>query len=75
MAELDAALAGGAASPRLLLLRAAAQRRLGQLVAARADAEHATELAPDMASAWLERGRAAAGLGDRQKQALLDALG
>ena len=62
---LDTALAGGEPTPRLLLLRAAAQRQLGQLVAARDDAEHATELAPELASAWLERGRAAAGLGDR----------
>jgi tetratricopeptide (TPR) repeat protein len=65
LGELDAAMARGRETPRLLLLRAAAQRRLGQLVAARDDAEHATELAPEMASAWLERGRVAAALGDR----------
>ncbi len=65
LAALDAALADEAPTARLLVLRATAQRRLGQLVAARDDAEHATELAPEMASAWLERGRTAAGLGDR----------
>ena len=73
---LDEAIAGGAATPRLLLLRAAAQRRLGQLVAARDDAEHATELAPEMAAAWLERGRVAAALGDAPdaRDALLRAV-
>lgn len=76
LSELDSALAGGDATPRLLVLRAAAQRRLGSLVAARDDAEHATELAPESASAWLERGRVAAGLGDPAdaRKALLRAI-
>jgi tetratricopeptide (TPR) repeat protein len=64
--ELDRALAGGEATVRLLVLRSAAQRRLGDFVAARDDARHATELAPDSASAWLERGRVAARIGDRE---------
>jgi Flp pilus assembly protein TadD len=64
LAGLSRALAGAEPMPRLLVLRAAAQRRLGRFVAARDDAEHATGLAPDMASAWLERGRVAAAIGD-----------
>lgn len=78
-AMLDHALtgwAGGAPSPRLLVLRAAADRTLGRMAAAREDAVRATELAPDMATAWLERGRVAARIGDRAdaRSALLRAI-
>lgn len=79
-AMLDAALAGwnaGAApSPRLLVLRAAADRALGRMAAAREDAVRATELAPGMASAWLERGRVAVRIGDKDdaRSALLRAV-
>lgn len=67
-AMLDGVLSGwtGAVpSPRLLVLRAAAARALGNLAAAREDAIRATEIAPSMASAWLERGRVSARVGDR----------
>ena len=40
----------------LLVLRASARLRLGERVAARADLLWATEIAPDLASVWLERG-------------------
>jgi Tfp pilus assembly protein PilF len=66
MTEIDEAMAGGAATARLLVLRSAAERQLGDFVAAREDARHATELAPDSPSAWLERGRVAARIGDSQ---------
>ncbi len=74
--ELDAAMANGGPTGRLLVLRSAAERRLGDLVAARDNSQHATELAPDSASAWLERGRVSARLGDREdaRDALLRAI-
>lgn len=76
---LDLSLDSGRGTPpppRLLVLRAAAGRALDRLAAAREDARWATELAPDMASAWLERGRVAARLGDRAdaRSALLRAV-
>ena len=54
--DLDAALAQGEPDAELLVLRASAQRRLGDRVAARADLLWAVELAPDLASIWLEQG-------------------
>lgn len=63
--DLNRALAIGAPDPRLLIRRAAAHRLNGTPIAARDDAVFATETAPSMAAAWLERGRAEARLGDR----------
>ncbi len=76
VAEIDATMASGDATARLLVLRSAAERRLGDFVAARDDAQRATELAPKSPSAWLERGRVAARIGDRQdaRDALLRAV-
>ena len=54
--DLDGALARGEPDASLLVLRASARLRLGERVAARADLLWATEIAPDLASVWLERG-------------------
>ena len=54
--DLDGALSRGEPDAGLLVLRASARLRLGERVAARADLMWATELAPDLASIWLERG-------------------
>lgn len=74
--DLDEALTRGGAEPRYLLRRAAAYRRQGNLIAARDDASYATELSPDSAEAWLERGRIEAGIGDKDnaRQSLLAAI-
>ncbi len=76
-ALLDDSLAGGGSrSPRLLVLRAASDRALGEMAAAREDAVRATDLAPGMATAWLERGQVAARIGDKPgaRTALLRAV-
>jgi tetratricopeptide (TPR) repeat protein len=62
---LDGALALGAPDADLLVLRASARLRLGDRVAARADLLWATEIAPDLASVWLERGALEEAGGDR----------
>jgi tetratricopeptide (TPR) repeat protein len=54
--DLNDALSGGQSDADLLVLRASARRRLGDQVAARADLSWAAELAPDLASIWLEQG-------------------
>ena len=54
--DLDGALARGEPDAGLLVLRASARLHLGEQVAARSDLLWATEIAPDMASVWLERG-------------------
>jgi tetratricopeptide (TPR) repeat protein len=54
--DLDGALARGEPDAGLLVLRASARLHLNQWVAARSDLLWATEIAPDMASVWLERG-------------------
>ncbi len=54
--DLDQALAEGAPDAGLLVLRASAKRRLGELVEARSDLIWAEELTPDLPSLWLERG-------------------
>lgn len=76
VAELDRALARGEPSADILVLRASARRRLGQLVAARADLAWAEELAPDDPALWLERGALEADSGDRDaaREALLKAI-
>jgi tetratricopeptide (TPR) repeat protein len=69
--DLDGALARGEPDAELLVLRASARLRLGQRVAARSDLLWATEIAPDMASVWLERGvlEAAGDGGDASRDA------
>ena len=76
VAELDRALARGAPSADILVLRASARRQLGQLVAARADLAWAEELAPDDPALWLERGALEAESGNRDaaREALLKAI-
>ncbi len=76
LGDLNAALGRSGNKPRLLILRAAAYRGLDQFIAARDDASYATELAPNMAEAWLERGRVEARLRDRvsARQSLLRAI-
>lgn len=66
LVDLDRALAIDNDRVLLLLRRASAYRRLGNGVAARDDASYASELQPDDASAWLERGRAESLLDDRR---------
>ncbi|MEM7060153.1 MAG: hypothetical protein AAF557_21435 [Pseudomonadota bacterium] len=63
--DLNEALAKHKEDPRLLLRRASAQRLTGNAIAARDDASFATELAPELPDAWLERGRIEAKLGDK----------
>ncbi|MEO1493751.1 MAG: hypothetical protein AAFV19_16485 [Pseudomonadota bacterium] len=74
--DLNTALAGGTSNPRLLILRASAYRAIDQFIAARDDAVFATELAPDFAEAWLERGRVEARLRDKRsaRDSLLRAI-
>ncbi len=76
MSDLNAALARNSQQPRLLVLRAVASRALEQFIAARDDAVYATELAPDFAEAWLERGRVEARLRDKisARNSLLQAI-
>lgn len=77
MHDLDIAIAGGDPTARLLVLRAAAERRMGQLIDARDDASWATEIGPEMAITWLERGRVAARMDDKPtaRDAFLRAIG
>jgi tetratricopeptide (TPR) repeat protein len=63
--DLDGALARGAPDAGLLVLRASARRHLGDRVAARADLLWAAEIAPELASVWLERGTLEEAGGDR----------
>jgi tetratricopeptide (TPR) repeat protein len=63
--DLDGALARGEPDAGLLVLRASARLHLGERVAARGDLLWATEIAPELASAWLERGTLEALSGDR----------
>lgn len=74
--DLDGALAQGGPDAGLLVLRASARRRLGDLAAARGDLSRAAEQAPGMASVWLERGslEAAAGDHDAARAAWLKAI-
>ena len=65
--ELNKALAQDGKDVRLLLRRAATHRQLGNDIPARDDANFATELAPDRAEAWLERGRIETKLGDKTR--------
>lgn len=65
--DLDKALAQDGKNVRLLLRRAATHRRLGNDIPARDDANFATELAPDLAEAWLQRGQIEARLGETSK--------
>jgi tetratricopeptide (TPR) repeat protein len=65
LAELNAALAEGAPDGETLALRGAAKLKLGDRVGARADLIWATEIAPDAAAVWLERGTLEAVNGDR----------
>lgn len=76
LGDLDLALTKGGPNVRLLTLRSAAKRRLGDMVAARADAVWATELQPEDAGAWLERGIVEARIRDREaaRQSLLTAI-
>jgi len=65
VSDLDGALANGEPDPELLVLRASARLHLGARVAARGDLIWATEIAPDLASVWLERGTLEAASDDR----------
>ena len=65
VSDLDGALADGEPDAELLVLRASARLRLGERAAARADLIWATEIAPKMASVWLERGALEAATDDR----------
>ena len=64
LVDLNEAIERDGPVPRLLLLRASAHRENGGLIEARDDATYATELAPGMAEAWLERGRIEARIKD-----------
>lgn len=74
--DLDEAIRTGGPDARYLLRRAAAYRQRNQLIPARDDAKYATELSPENASAWLERGRIEARIGDKPaaRQSLLQAI-
>ncbi|MEM7423055.1 MAG: tetratricopeptide repeat protein [Pseudomonadota bacterium] len=74
--NLDRALSLRPGDPVLLVLRAAVHRQRGSLIAARDDAVFATEAAPREPSAWLERGRIAERMQDRDlaRQAYLRAV-
>ena len=63
--DLDAAISVGGPKAEYLTLRAAAKRLSGQGTAARDDAVWATELDPNYARAWMERGRAEAMIRDQ----------
>lgn len=65
LSDLNKALEKKGKDVRLLLRRASAHRRLGNPIPARDDASFATELAPERADAWLERGRIEVKLGDK----------
>ncbi|MEM6661681.1 MAG: hypothetical protein AAF666_05825 [Pseudomonadota bacterium] len=74
--DLNIALEGGRVNARFLSLRSAAKRRLGRLIAARDDSIYATEVAPDSARVWLERGRVETALDDKPsaRQSFLRAI-
>lgn len=76
LGDLGAALAERPDEARYLMLRASVHRRLGDMIAARDDARFATEKAPDMPEAWLERGRVEARMGQKPeaRQSLLRAV-
>jgi tetratricopeptide (TPR) repeat protein len=63
--DLDRALAQGEPDAELLVLRASARLHLGDRVAARSDLLWATEIAPGLATVWLERGILEAASGER----------
>ena len=63
--DLDGALAWGEPDAGLLVLRASARLHLGEPAAARDDLLRAAEIAPELASVWLERGELEALSGDR----------
>ena len=63
--DLDGALARGEPDAGLLVLRASARLHLGERAAARDDLLRATEIAPELAPVWLERGALEALSGDR----------
>lgn len=65
VSDLDRALARGEPDAELLVLRASARLHLGERVAARGDLLWATEIAPDLAAVWLERGTLEAASDDR----------
>lgn len=65
VSDLDDALADGEPDAELLVLRASARLHLGDRVAARGDLLRATEIAPELASVWLERGTLEAASDDR----------
>lgn len=56
VSDLDGALARGEPDAEMLVLRASARLHLGEKIAARGDLMWAAEIAPDLASVWLERG-------------------
>lgn len=74
--DLGEAINRNGATASLLAMRASAHRQTGEMIAARDDAAFATELAPDFATAWLERGRIEARIGDKAgaRQSLLTAI-
>jgi tetratricopeptide (TPR) repeat protein len=74
--DLDGALARGEPDAGLLVLRASARLHLGERVAARADLLWATEIAPELAAVWLERGalEAVSGSRDAARAAWLRAI-
>jgi len=74
--DLDRALAGGDPDAELLVLRASARRKLGDLVGARGDLEWAAEIDAGSATVWLERGvvEAADGAPDAARRAWLRAI-
>ena len=76
LTDLNEAISRDGPTPRLLLLRASAHRQSGGLIEARDDATYATELAPELAAAWLERGRVEARIRDRDsaRDSLLEAI-
>jgi tetratricopeptide (TPR) repeat protein len=65
LTDLNKAVSQGPRHHLVLIRRSAAHRAVGQFIAARDDAVFATEIAPDRASAWLERGRVEARLRDK----------
>jgi tetratricopeptide (TPR) repeat protein len=65
VSDLDGALANGEPDAGLLVLRASARLHLGDNAAARSDLLWATEIAPDLAAVWLERGTLEAASDDR----------
>lgn len=62
--RLDQALTVAPRSAEALTLRAAAYRRLGEVIPALQDSTYATELAPRAALAWFERGAAELAVGE-----------